>query len=187
MAFGSMQKWFAYRISNFFSPRSIKLSNRINCCRFTTVMGNNNRIHYDKSTSIGMLTGSIFGLLKKELQRQFDIRNVPIKVELFPIINRLFIQDAVPQQTIAEWFGYDRPKTSRVLDELEDSGLVQRRNDPDSRRTKLICLSNFTKESRPIIINALEEAFEIAYKDFTKDEIDDLIKKLQMIKRNLER
>ncbi|WP_422082135.1 MarR family winged helix-turn-helix transcriptional regulator [Ulvibacterium sp.] len=153
---------------------------------FTTVMSNNNGIRYDKSTSIGMLTGSIFGLLKRELQHQFDAREVPIRVELFPIINRLFIQDAVPQQTIAEWFGYDRPKTSRVLDELENAGLVQRTDDPESRRTKLICLSSFSKEIRPIIIDALEETFEIAYKGFTKKDIDDLIKKLQTVKLNLE-
>ncbi|WP_425235684.1 MarR family winged helix-turn-helix transcriptional regulator [Ulvibacterium sp.] len=149
-------------------------------------MKNNNRISYDKSTSIGMLTGSIFSLLKKELQRQFNKRELPLKVELFPIINRLFLQDAVSQQTIAEWFGYDRPKTSRVLDELENAGFVQRMEDPESRRTKRICLSHFTKKNKPLIIDALEEAFEVAYMGFSKKEIDRLIKDLQKIKLNLE-
>ncbi|MGB5820765.1 MAG: MarR family transcriptional regulator [Saonia sp.] len=149
-------------------------------------MKDNNRISYDKSTSIGMLTGSIFNLLKGELQQQFNKRKLPLRVELFPIINRLFLQDAVSQQTIAEWFGYDRPKTSRVLDELENAGFVQRMEDPGSRRTKLICLSSFTKENKPLIIDALEEAFEIAYKGFTQKEITELIKNLQRVKRNLE-
>lgn len=133
-----------------------------------------------------MLTGSIFNLLKGELQQQFNKRKLPLRVELFPIINRLFLQDAVSQQTIAEWFGYDRPKTSRVLDELENAGFVQRMEDPGSRRTKLICLSSFTKENKPLIIDALEEAFEIAYKGFTQKEITELIKNLQRVKRNLE-
>ncbi len=153
---------------------------------FATVMDNNNRTSYDKSTSIGMLTGSILNLLKRELQQQFNKRELPLKVDLFPIINRLFLQDAVSQQTIAEWFGYDRPKTSRVLDELENAGFVRRMEDPGSRRTKLICLSNFTLENRPLIIDALEETFEIAYRGLTKKEINGLIKNLQQVKLNLE-
>ena len=149
-------------------------------------MSNNNKIRYDKSTSIGMLTGSIFNLLKKELQQQFHTRELPLKVELFPIINRLFLQDAVSQQTIAEWFGYDRPKTSRVLDELENAGFVCRKDDPESRRIKRICLSDFTKKNKPLIINALEATFEIAYKGLTEKEINELIGSLQRVKLNLE-
>lgn len=150
-------------------------------------MKDNNKFNYDKTTSLGQLSGSIFNLLKKELQRQLESRDISLKVEYFPIINRLLENDQVPQQTIAEWFGYDRPRTSRIIDELEKSGFVTRQNHPESRRTKLVCLSDYTKKHKKIIIQAIEASFEIAYNGMSKKQIDDSIKNMKKIKSNLER
>ncbi|WP_299214116.1 MarR family transcriptional regulator [uncultured Aquimarina sp.] len=150
-------------------------------------MNNNNHINYNRTTSLGQLSGSIFNLLKKELQLQFDNRSIPLKVEYFPIINRLLEQDQVPQQTIAEWFGYDRPRTSRIIDELEKSGFVTRKDDPESRRTKLVCLSDYTKRNEKLIIQAIESSFETAYKGMSKVEIINSIESMKKIKNNLNR
>ncbi len=154
---------------------------------FATVMKNNNYISYNRTTSLGQLSGSIFNLLKKELQLQLYNRSIPLKVEHFPIINRLLEQDEVPQQTIAEWFGYDRPRTSRIIDELEKSNFVTRKDDPESRRTKLVCLSDYTKKNEKLIIQAIESSFETAYKGMSKVEITNSIESMKKIKSNLNR
>lgn len=152
---------------------------------FTTVMKSNNVTTYNRSTSLGMLSGSIFNLLKKELQRQLDKREIPLKVEYFAIINKLLENDKVSQQTIAEWFSYDRPRTSRIIDELENAGMVVRRDHPESRRTKLVCLSDYTRQNEYLIIESIEASFAIAYKGMSQKEVMELIKGMQKVQQNL--
>ena len=142
---------------------------------------------YNRQTSLGMLSGKIHALMKRGLQRQLDQRKIPLKVEFYPVINRLLEQDGVSQQTIADWIGYDRARTSRMIDELETAGLVIRKDDPESRRTKLICLSDYTKGKRTDILDAVQDTFEIAFTGFSSREKSQIIKNLQQIRGNLEK
>lgn len=149
-------------------------------------MKNNNLKIYNRETSLGRLSGSIFNLLRKELQQQLDARGIALNVAYFPIINRLLENDQVSQQTIAEWFGYDRPRTSRIIDELESAGFVDRKNDPTSRRRKLICLSSYTKQNEKLIIDAIEASFSIAYQGMSEEDVSKFIETMKHIKHNLQ-
>lgn len=142
---------------------------------------------YNRNTSLGMLSGKIHFLLKLELQEQLDKRGIPLKVEYFPVVNKLMEEDRVTQQIIAGWIGFDRPRTSRMIDELEKAGIVVRENDPTSRRNKLICLSKNIAENKSLIINSLLETMNKAFEGFKKEEKDKMIGQLQCIKANLEK
>lgn len=143
--------------------------------------------NYNRENSLGMLSGKVHSLLKKELQRQLDERNIPLKVEFYPVINRLLEEDRVSQQTIADWVGYDRARTSRMIDELEKKGMVERIDDPESRRTKLICLTTFAQQRRTQILDAVQHSMNAAFKGLGNKERNTLIEQLQLIKSNLER
>ncbi len=140
---------------------------------------------YIKKKSLGYLSGTIHNAIKNQLQINLNEAGINLKVELFPIINRLFEEDQVPQQTIADWFSQDRHRMSRTLDELESLGFIERKNDPNSRRTNLIVLTGYTKENKVNIQNAILKVFDKAYSGFSESEIGDTIYSLEKIIKNL--
>lgn len=142
---------------------------------------------YDRNTSLGMLSGKIHSLLKFELQEQLKKRGIPLKVDYFPVVNKLMEEDRVTQQVIAGWIGFDRPRTSRMIDELEKAGIVIREDDPTSRRNKLVCLTKNIAENKNLIIDSLLETMDNAFNGFKKGEREKMIRQLLQIKTNLER
>jgi DNA-binding MarR family transcriptional regulator len=141
---------------------------------------------YIRKKSLGHLSSTIHALIKNKLQNNLTEANINLKVDLFPIVNRLFEEDKVPQQTIADWFNCDRHRMSRILDELENDGFIARKNDPNSRRTNLICLTDYAKNNKQNIENAILQVFKIAYTGFEEDEIKKTIQSLEKIINNLE-
>lgn len=141
---------------------------------------------YIRKKSLGHLSGKVHALVKKSLQEKLDQASINLKVELFPIVNRLFEEDKVPQQTIADWFSCDRHRMSRTLDELENAGFIERKSDPNSRRTNLICLTEYAKENKENIQNAILKVFAKAYEGFSESEIETTINSLEKIIKNLE-
>jgi DNA-binding MarR family transcriptional regulator len=141
---------------------------------------------YIRKKSLGHLSSRIHILIKNKLQTNLDDANINLKVELFPIVNRLFEEDQVPQQTIADWFSCDRHRMSRTLDELEKEGFIARKADPNSRRTNLICLTEYAKANKQNIQNAVLKVFSVAYAGFEDEEINKTIESLEKIINNLE-
>ncbi len=140
---------------------------------------------YIRKKSLGYLSSAVHNAIKKELQVQLNVAGINLKVDLFPIVNKLFETDEVSQQTIADWFSCDRHRMSRTLDELENAGFIERKNDPNSRRTNLICLSAYAKQNQNTIEKCILKVFNKAYTDFSEEETQKTIQSLEKILKNL--
>jgi DNA-binding MarR family transcriptional regulator len=140
---------------------------------------------YQKLKSIGYLTGKAHGLIKQRAQSYLEQNNIPLKMELFPIINTLWKEDNVSQQVIAETLGYDRHRISRMIDELENLGWVKRHPHPESRRENLVALTKMAREKESAIDEALSSAIGDALKGVTTDERRQLVESLVKIIQNL--
>lgn len=70
------------------------------------------------------------------------------------VLNTLFFKNAHSGSTIADYVGVDRAAITRVLDQLEEKGLVQRQATSHDRRAQLVIL---TKEGEMIMEKILEE------------------------------
>lgn len=112
---------------------------------------------YASNDSIGFLTYRISYLLKKDLERQFELGKIPVSAEEYPILVYLWDRDAKTQAEIAGKIGKDRPRITRLLDRLEHAGLVQRIQKPNDRREKLVVL---TKEGKKLEKLAKREALK---------------------------
>jgi DNA-binding MarR family transcriptional regulator len=141
---------------------------------------------YIRKKSLGHLSSAIQILIKKKLKINLKEANIDLNIDLFPILIRLFEEDQVPQQTIADWFSCDRHRMSRTLDELEKEGFIARKADPNSRRTNLICLTEYAKGNEQNIKNAVLKVFSVAYAGFEEEEINKTIESLEKIIKNLE-
>jgi len=143
-------------------------------------------MNYEKLRSIGYLTGKAHGLIKSRAQAYLEQNNVPLRMELFPIVNTLWKADNISQQAVAETLGYDRHRISRMIDELEKLGWVERRPHPDNRRENLVALTPMAKEQEQAINQALGSAVGDALKGISpearKQTVESLIKIIQNLK-----
>lgn len=139
----------------------------------------------DRLNSLGFLTGRLHALIKKRVQLYLDQASVPLKMENYPAMQLLMREENVTQQAIADQIGYDRHRTSRMLDDLEQAGLISRINPPDNRREKHVVLTDLGRQSLETIRQAVTGATNDAIGNLPVALSRAVIQALQTMSRNL--
>lgn len=142
-------------------------------------------IEVDKLGSLGYLSGKVHGLMKARLSHYLKEANIPLKVIYYPIISRLWKEDGVSQQTIADWMNFDRHRTSRVLDELEATGLIVRQPNVESKREKLVWLTEYGRTIQEPVLEAIDKSTNKAFHGITAASKTECIQLLRQIITNL--
>ncbi|ABQ25335.1 MarR family winged helix-turn-helix transcriptional regulator [Geotalea uraniireducens] len=100
--------------------------------------------------------------LKNELGRRF--KPYDITVEQWRVLNRLWEKDGLTQKELAEQIFKDQPNTTRILDKLQNKGIIRREASPDDRRAFII---NLTGEGRMLRAQLLPVACQMGEDVFT--------------------
>jgi DNA-binding MarR family transcriptional regulator len=135
--------------------------------------------------SLGFLSGKVHSLLKKRIQQYLDESGVPLKMENYPAFRLLMHNAGISQQTIANQIGFDRHRTSRMLDELEQAGLIARNPHPDNSREKLITLTMIGQQMQTLIEEAVVRATQDAVGSQSPDEAELVAQMLRQMVQNL--
>lgn len=139
----------------------------------------------DLLNSLGFLTGRVHALIKKRIQSYLDEEGIPLKMENYPAMNLLLKEQDVSQQDIADRIGFDRHRTSRMLDDLEQVGLIRRTNHPDNRREKRIVLTDLGRQSLETIQQAVAKATSNAVEGLPAEQSQTVVQALQIMVQNL--
>lgn len=122
--------------------------------------------------------------LKNNLNHSF--KPFDMTTEQWGILNRLWEKDGVSQRDLSEKTHKDQPNVTRILDKLEQKGLIRREPNPDDRRAFSIFLTeegrNLKNQLVPLAVNSLEKALQ----GFTPEEVQALKASLNRIYNNLE-
>lgn len=70
-----------------------------------------------------------------------ELKRYDLKISYWPTLFLLWEQEGLSQTELAKACGTEHYTTTRVLDKLEELGLIERRTDPTSRRTFRIHLT----------------------------------------------
>jgi DNA-binding MarR family transcriptional regulator len=135
--------------------------------------------------SIGYLSGKMHSLIKARVQQYLDEATIDLKIEFYPVLNTLWKQDGLTQQCLSDQLGYDRHKMSRLLDVLEEGGWIQREDHPNSRREKMITLTDFCQSKKEQILDCIHAALNDALKGFTQERKREFIADLNKVINNL--
>ena len=103
------------------------------------------------------------------------------------VLVRLDRCEGLKQSELAETLDLQPITLTRLLDKLSDSGLIERRADPDDRRAKRLYL---TPAARPLLkqLGALaEEMMAGALAGIGHDSIEQMVGELSIVKENLRR
>lgn len=97
--------------------------------------------------------------VKAEKMFDAELKKQGLSVALWPTMMCLWEEEGVTQRDIAEKSKVENSTTTRTLDKLEHLGLVERRADPNSRRSYRIYLTDKGKNLKeqllpiPIAVN----------------------------------
>lgn len=88
----------------------------------------------------------------------------------YPFLLILYQKDGIPQEELASQLSIDKGTTARAVSKLEETGYVQRKDDPGDRRLNRVYLTPKGREIKPKLYEALEKWSNVMLKDLNQDE-----------------
>ena len=124
--------------------------------------------------------------MKGFMRQKFKEHNVNITFEMLQVLRFLWEKDGVNQQEIADAILKDKASLTYLIDNLVRRKLVQRTEDSQDRRNKIITLTQEGKEMRELIRPWISEMYEIAGKGLPAELIGSGLTLFDAIYRNFE-
>lgn len=135
---------------------------------------------------IPLLTGRTPQNINRLLSYFLKKSNIPLTREQWSIMAVLWKNDGCPQQILADATDRDRPGITRLVDNLEKENMVERKPDPNDRRTNLIFLTKKGREIENSVIQALNDTIEIATKGMQDEDLHVMRKAFDQINQNIQ-
>ncbi len=102
------------------------------------------RIKGVREQSVGYLVSQMTTRMHSAMNAELEPLNLDIRY--FANLITLLIEDELSQAELGQRVGEAQYRTSRIVDGLEERGLVERRKDPNSRRAHRIALTRKGRE-----------------------------------------
>lgn len=102
------------------------------------------------------------------------------------ILKFLYEKEPRSQKELAGLTGLDVTTMSRTLDRLADAGLIERRVNPECRRSCLIVLTQKGRETAGQVWNSFGELDERLCRGFSEEELETVCRALERLAANLE-
>jgi len=132
-----------------------------------------------------LLTGRIPLLLNRFLVKKFKDHNIYLTREQWSILAVLWKNDGCSQQVLAEATYRDKPSITRLIDNLEKEGYVERKADKNDRRLNLIFLTQKGRDMEIPMMKIVNETIDIATTNLTEEQILNIRDSFQLIFDNI--
>ena len=124
-------------------------------------------------------------LLRLHLRRYLLEHGVDISPEQWPILFRLYEQPGQSQNELAAKDLNDHPNITRMVGQLEKRGLVMRDADPEDRRRQLVSLTHKGYALMDQLLPTVADERKLVFAGIVQEEIDELVRIMEKIERNL--
>lgn len=140
---------------------------------------------YDLENSLGMLLDWTTQFMRLELNRKFSAAGLEATSEQWKILITLWVEDGLTQQQLAEKIFKSKVSLVKLIDGLERRGLVNRRPDPNDRRSNRIFLTPKGRSIQEQLIGLAKENLAQATTDVDPQELTICIKVLKQVLVNM--
>lgn len=123
--------------------------------------------------------------VKQYAQYQFNCQQFGITVDQWAILKNLNQYADLAQKELAEYCGKDQPTLTRIIDLLVDKQLVERRTNPNDRRSFVVHLTLQGKQKVETLSAHVNEIRVQAWKNLNDDDFEHLKRILNTIYDNL--
>ncbi|MBC7000941.1 MarR family transcriptional regulator [Photobacterium sp. BZF1] len=138
---------------------------------------------FDRQSSFGWL----INVVANNAARTFDteLKKHGLTIALWPTLMCLWEEEGVTQTEISQKSKVENSTTTRTIDKLEKLGLVERQNDPNSRRSFRIFLTKKGRELKSELLPIPVAINDQALSSLDTDEKQQLISLLQKMVKAL--
>jgi DNA-binding MarR family transcriptional regulator len=133
--------------------------------------------------NIGFLVSDIARLIGVEYNR--IMKPMGLTTPQFRMIMQLQREDGVTQSHLAKLLAVGKVSTSGLIDRLEQSGWIERRADPNDRRSNLIYLTDQGHAIEDHMLDTGKALTKQTLKNLSAKQRNDLIDLLVTVKENL--
>lgn len=137
------------------------------------------KTEFERQTSFGWLLNVVANHASKEFDKR--LRENGLTLALWPTLMCLWEKEGVTQREIAQMSKVESSTTTRTLDKLEALELVERRADPESRRSFRIFLTDKGKALKEEVIHLPVEVNQTLLAGLEEEEQRALIATLQKL------
>lgn len=134
----------------------------------------------------GWLHRDVYRLFQRAWDRHLQASGTGITVPQSRVLAELRQRDGLTQTEIADLVMMEKAPLGRVIDRMEEVGLVIRRADPADRRVRRVYLTDAIDRLYDPLWGAAFAMFDVALEGFTPEEYTALLAMLRRIKENLE-
>jgi DNA-binding MarR family transcriptional regulator len=160
-----------------FGKITLNLNSCINNC-----MPNN---QFKRGELYSVINAVAASAVARRLQKNFRGAGLDITPEQWSVLYHLWKQDCLSQQELCTRTFRDKPSITRLIDNLEKLGLVERVGSHHDRRVNLICLTPKGKALELITIDVANTTMDEALTGISREEIDTVKNVLQKVYDNL--
>ncbi len=137
----------------------------------------------DLGRNFGFIMHDVARLLRTTYDRR--VRSLGLTRSQWWVLTHLFRSEGVTQAELADILEVERATLGRLLDRLEEKGLVERRPDGRDRRAKRVYLGTAVEEPMRTLRAVAAGVRADALSGLSPDEQDRFVDTLLKIKRNL--
>lgn len=123
------------------------------------------------------------GKVMRKVQRYYESNLSPFEITpvQFYVLNALWENDGLKFKDLAKSVNMDGSTLTGILDRMERGGFVERRNDPEDRRSLLIFLTEKAKSIGPVVISLAEKLDREIKGQFSKEEFETFLTVLEQL------
>ena len=119
---------------------------------------------FKKGELYSFITGKASTAVARRLQKKFNASGLNITIEQWSVLYHLWKEDGLSQQELCTATFRDKPSITRLVDNLEKSGLVKRVSAQNDRRINKVYLTrqaqSLQEESMALAEETIIEALE---------------------------
>lgn len=136
-------------------------------------------------SKIGLKLVSIGKLSKIYAWQKFLAKKHPITPEQFTVLSVLVEHDGLYQRQIAMMTMKDRPNITRIINILENTGMVERISDVEKRKVFKIRITQKGKDVYEKVLPTILEIWSSTVEGLSDEEIETTLIVLEKIKNNI--
>ena len=135
---------------------------------------------------IGMKFVRIGAMVRAIANQKFAKANYPITPEQFTVLTAILDHDGLYQRQIGELTLKDRPNITRIINILEEKGLVTRTPDINKRKVIKINITENGKNAYNMVLPTVVEHWQNIIEGISDEELQNCLNILNKVKANLE-
>lgn len=136
--------------------------------------------------SPGYLINRLAAKMNAVLHKAFKSAGFNVTAQQWAVLNRLWEEDGLHQNELAELTTKNRHNMSRMLTVLEKQGLLKRRPDPEDARLQRIYLTKKGVMLQDVLVPIVDKVMENIFKGLKKPELENLKQTMDQLSKNLD-